>query len=204
MSDNAAGATIAAPTPCTAPHAISTPMLSASPPARDEIEKTTRPRTSIRRRPKRSPIRPPRTRRPPKVIAYAVITHWTDGRAGVELALDRCQGDVHDAEVQDDHEQRRRGSERAPRRDAPPRLHGRGATPGRGSPLLPRRGCAAKRGARPGPNARRPEGSATSAVLSAVGSTDLLPLGILNDTFRFIIRSVRSTHACEWYSRPAL
>src|SRR5919109_2987444 len=95
--ESAAGEMIAAPTPCTAREAISTPALCASPHVSDVAVKRIKPPTKIRRRPRRSAIRPPRRRKPPNVIAYAVITHctvssaifrsfWIDGIATLTIA----------------------------------------------------------------------------------------------------------------------
>ena len=67
MIDRAAGDTIAAPSPWTARAAISHVSDCARPPASEASEKTTRPSMNIRRRPSRSAIRPPSSRKPPKV-----------------------------------------------------------------------------------------------------------------------------------------
>ena len=66
---------IAAPTPCTARAAISTPIEPASPQTSDAAEKSATPIMNIRRRPSRSAARPPSSRRPPNVIVYAISTH---------------------------------------------------------------------------------------------------------------------------------
>jgi hypothetical protein len=76
MIDSVDGETIAAPSPCTARAATSTPVDAESPHTRDAIEKSVRPARNIRLRPRMSPARPPSRRKPPNVIAYAVITHW--------------------------------------------------------------------------------------------------------------------------------
>jgi hypothetical protein len=65
ISDREAGALIAAPAPCTARAASITAGLDASPAPSEPAAKTTRPMTSMRRRPTRSPSRPPRSRSPP-------------------------------------------------------------------------------------------------------------------------------------------
>ena len=67
--ESAAGEMIAAPIPCSARAEIRTPALDASPHSSDAIVKRTRPTTKMRRRPSRSAIRPPSSRKPPKVIA---------------------------------------------------------------------------------------------------------------------------------------
>ena len=77
MRDSAAGATIAAPAPCTTRAAISSTGSCASPPARLARENAIRPATNMRRRPSRSAARPPRMRRPPNEMAYPVTIHWT-------------------------------------------------------------------------------------------------------------------------------
>ena len=77
MRDSAAGATTAAPAPCTTRAAISSTGSWASPPARLAREKAIRPATNMRRRPSRSAARPPRIRRPPNEMAYPVTIHWT-------------------------------------------------------------------------------------------------------------------------------
>ena len=69
MIESAAGEMIAAPRPCTARAAISTPSDQARPQRSDAIVKTTTPTRKTRRRPKRSAARPPSSRKPPNVIA---------------------------------------------------------------------------------------------------------------------------------------
>src|ERR1019366_5395503 len=78
MSDSDAGATIAAPTPCTARAATRRRAWSANPAANDEKAKTSSPKINSRRRPNVSATRPPKIKRPPKAMAYAVTTHWTE------------------------------------------------------------------------------------------------------------------------------
>ncbi len=75
ISASAVGATTAPPTPCTARAASSQAGEVASPPASEAAENSSSPATNIRRRPSRSPARPPSSSRPPNVRAYAVITH---------------------------------------------------------------------------------------------------------------------------------
>ena len=74
--ESAAGAMIAAPRPCTARAPISDVSLHASAARSDADVKTTRPEMNMRRRPRRSAARPPRSRKPPNTSAYALITHW--------------------------------------------------------------------------------------------------------------------------------
>ena len=64
--DSAAGDSIAAPTPCPARAANSTPALVASAEASDEARKTAKPLRNMRRRPSRSAARPPSSSRLPK------------------------------------------------------------------------------------------------------------------------------------------
>ena len=67
--ERAAGEMIAAPMPCAARAPISTPMLFASPQTSEAMVKSVRPTRKIRLRPSRSAMRPPRSRKPPNVIA---------------------------------------------------------------------------------------------------------------------------------------
>ena len=68
MIESVAGEMIAAPSPCTARAAISTPIESARPQASDATAKSAMPIMNMRRRPSRSAARPPSRRKPPKVI----------------------------------------------------------------------------------------------------------------------------------------
>src|SRR5262245_41279340 len=74
-SDNAAGASSAAPTPWIARAPNSHSALCASPPSNEAAENTPRPTLKVRRRPTRSAIRLPSSRNPPKVSRYALTTH---------------------------------------------------------------------------------------------------------------------------------
>ena len=65
--DSAAGETIAAPMPWTARAAISHASDCARPPSSDASENTISPSMNILRRPSRSAIRPPSSRKPPNV-----------------------------------------------------------------------------------------------------------------------------------------
>ncbi len=65
MIASAEGMTSAAPSPCAARAAISTPALPARPAAREESVKMTRPARNIRRLPKTSATRPPTSSSPP-------------------------------------------------------------------------------------------------------------------------------------------
>jgi hypothetical protein len=63
------GERIAPPRPCSARNAISMPDEVASPHRSENTEKRSRPAMKRRRRPSRSPARPPRSRKPPNVSA---------------------------------------------------------------------------------------------------------------------------------------
>jgi hypothetical protein len=73
--ERAAGSMMAAPSPWTALVAIrnASPVASAHP--SDAAVNTASPSIRIRRRPSRSAARPPSSRKPPNVSAYAVTTH---------------------------------------------------------------------------------------------------------------------------------
>ena len=96
MRASAAGATIAPPAPCTTRAASSHAWEVANPPAREAAENSSRPVTNIRRRPSRSPARPPSSSSPPNARAYALTTHsrpapenprarWICGRATLTM-----------------------------------------------------------------------------------------------------------------------
>ena len=73
--ERAAGSMIAPPSPCTARLAISRASVVASAHASEAAVNRARPSIRIRRRPRRSAARPPNSRNPPNVSAYAVTTH---------------------------------------------------------------------------------------------------------------------------------
>ena len=75
ISASAVGATIAPPAPCTARAVSSHACEVANPPTSDAAENSSSPMMNIRRRPSRSPARPPSSSRPPRVSAYALMTH---------------------------------------------------------------------------------------------------------------------------------
>ena len=90
----------AAPTPCSRRAAISAPWLGATPHKSDASVKTTRPARNTRLRPRRSPRRPARSSRLPKVTRKALTTHvrfawlkprscWIDGRATFTIVTSR-------------------------------------------------------------------------------------------------------------------
>ena len=66
-SDRAAGDSSAAPRPWTARAAINQTSFWASPPASEAPANRIRPAMNMRRRPSRSAMRPPSSRKPPKV-----------------------------------------------------------------------------------------------------------------------------------------
>jgi hypothetical protein len=76
MIERAAGEMIAAPRPWSARAAIRTFSDHARPHRKEARVNTATPTRKTRRRPNRSAARPPSNRKPPNVIAYAVITHW--------------------------------------------------------------------------------------------------------------------------------
>src|ERR671935_3018828 len=74
--DSAAGSMIAAPMPWTARAPIMNPAPVASAAARDAALNSPSPSIRMRRRPSTSAARPPSSKNPPNVSAYAVTTHW--------------------------------------------------------------------------------------------------------------------------------
>src|SRR5438445_12479955 len=66
---------MAAPAPCTTRAMISHVELVASPPAKEPAANNRTPPTNIRRRPNRSPARPPSRSSPPNASEYALTTH---------------------------------------------------------------------------------------------------------------------------------
>jgi hypothetical protein len=94
--DNPAGATIAAPIPCTTREAMSRRGSTASPPATLATTKTISPIRNIRAWPNRSASLPPSSRNPPKATAYPLISHcsvdvpmcrpvWIEGSATLTM-----------------------------------------------------------------------------------------------------------------------
>src|SRR5262249_41099955 len=75
ISDSAVGAITAPPTPWTALAGSAQAWLVANPPAKEAAANSSNPKTNTRRRPSRSPARPPSSSRPPNVTAYALTTH---------------------------------------------------------------------------------------------------------------------------------
>ena len=69
MIDNVAGEMKAAPRPWNARAVMSIAAEPASPQVSEATVNSARPTMNIRRRPRRSPARPPRSKKPPKVIA---------------------------------------------------------------------------------------------------------------------------------------
>ncbi len=76
MIDSADGERIAAPSPCTARAAISCPSEFERPQASEASVNSATPNMKTRRRPRMSAVRPPRSRKPPNVSAYALRIHW--------------------------------------------------------------------------------------------------------------------------------
>jgi hypothetical protein len=72
--ERAAGASAAAPSPCTARAAISASIDVAMPPASEARPNTVKPPTNSLRRPNRSASRPPSRSSPPKARTYALTT----------------------------------------------------------------------------------------------------------------------------------
>ena len=117
--------------------------------------KTTRPARNTRRRPSRSAARPPSSRKPPKTSAYALITHCRFSCENPRSTCDRGQRDVHDRDVEHDHE-----LDDAEERERPPLPSFRSASIGdhlstelvvvvrivRGRPSAPRTICGRPRG----------------------------------------------------------
>src|SRR5260370_28661654 len=100
ISESAVGATTAAPAPCTTRAMISHVELVASPPAKEPAANSRTPPTNIRRRPNRSPARPPSSSRPPNASEYALTTHsrsvelnrsarWIEGSATFTMVVSR-------------------------------------------------------------------------------------------------------------------
>ena len=75
MIESAAGEMSAAPSPWSARKPISIPDVEAIPFRNDAAVKMTRPIRKSRFRPRRSPTRPPSSRKPAKTSVYALITH---------------------------------------------------------------------------------------------------------------------------------
>ena len=75
MIESAAGEMSAAPRPWSARNPISIPEVLEIPFRNDAAVKMTRPIRKSRFRPRRSPARPPSSRKPAKTSVYALITH---------------------------------------------------------------------------------------------------------------------------------
>ena len=65
----------AAPNPCAARAAISSPRVTANPAASEATATANSPAMNTRRRPRRSAARPPSSRNPPNAMMYAFTTH---------------------------------------------------------------------------------------------------------------------------------
>ena len=77
-SESATAATIAPPTPCAARAINRNSCEFATPQASEAAVKSAIPIRNSRRCPKRSPSRPPSSRKPPNVSRYAFTTHASD------------------------------------------------------------------------------------------------------------------------------
>src|SRR4051812_41668782 len=73
-----AGTRNAAPTPWSTRLATSAATFGATPHRKEPARNTATPDMNVRRRPRRSPVRPPTTSSEPNTIEYAVITHASD------------------------------------------------------------------------------------------------------------------------------
>ncbi len=69
---------VAAAAPCTNRAAINSPWFCANPQTADEIVKADSPLTNTFFGPTRSPNRPAKSRNPPKVMRYALITQASE------------------------------------------------------------------------------------------------------------------------------
>ena len=98
--ESAAGVMTAAPRPCNARAEINEASDHARPAKSEASVKRMSPARKIRLRPSRSAARPPRSRKPPKTSAYALMTHcrfccenprstWIEGNATFTIAMSR-------------------------------------------------------------------------------------------------------------------
>ena len=94
---------MAPPTPWATRAAISHSWSVANPPSSEAAVKMTTPMVNIRRRPKRSPLRPPEEKQPAEGERVGGDDPLEARGREVELVLDRGQGDVHDGAVEDHH-----------------------------------------------------------------------------------------------------
>ncbi len=78
ISESATAETTAPPRPCTARATIRSSCEFASPQAAEASVNRTIPARNSLRCPKRSPSRPPSSRKPPNVSRYALTTHASD------------------------------------------------------------------------------------------------------------------------------
>src|SRR5215204_1511194 len=116
-SVSADGAISAAPTPCAARAAISTPVESARPAPSDPATRTSQPAEKTRFAPNRSDSRPPSSSRPPSATTYALKTQERSSGLEAQIRLDLGQGHADDRRVHDRHELRERDD--GERRPAP-------------------------------------------------------------------------------------
>lgn len=104
MIDSPAGATIAAPKPCAARAASSTPPDHANPPTSETSVKRASPAPNTRRRPKRSAARPPEQEEAAKGDAVGAHHPLEVLPGEAQILLHGRQGDVDYKEVEHDHE----------------------------------------------------------------------------------------------------
>ena len=95
---------IAPPMPCTKRAPTSISWLCAVPHSSDAPVNSARPARNTVRRPIRSPRRPASSSSPPNAIRYALTTQARLDAGESEVVLDRWKRDVHDRDVENDHE----------------------------------------------------------------------------------------------------
>src|SRR5215207_8357064 len=107
-SVSADGAISAAPAPCAARAAISTPVVSARPAARDAPARIAQPAANTRRAPSRSERRPPSSSKAAEGDDISVEDPREVLGAEAEVRADLGQGHADDRGVHDHHELRER------------------------------------------------------------------------------------------------
>ena len=123
--DSAAGSTTAALRPWTPRMTIRKVPLVASAQASEAAVNNASPAMNTRLRPSRSAARPPSSRNPPKVSAYAVTTHCRS-----DCAKCRSRPIVGKRDVDDQHVDRRHEVRHRQQRERPPPVHRRVGRPG--------------------------------------------------------------------------
>jgi hypothetical protein len=104
MSESATAETTAPPRPCNARAPTRTACDVASPQASDVRGKSKIPIKNSRRWPKRSPSRPARSRKPPKVRRYAFATRASELSEKPRSSRIDGSANAHDRHVEDDHQ----------------------------------------------------------------------------------------------------